>query len=126
MNEQLQVIVVSGPGEPKRLVLGLSMAAAAAAAGTTVRLFLVMDGAACLRADICHRELVQGYPPVSELLTAIEQSGGAVEYCPHCLPEGCDASFARPAQGDGCACKGLPAGLSSYGVRLASCPSVVF
>ncbi|MDX1982665.1 MAG: DsrE family protein [Bryobacteraceae bacterium] len=127
MSEHLQVILASGPSEPKRLMLGLAMAAAAASSGTIVHMFLVMDGAGCLRSEMCHQELLKGYPPVSELLSVIAQSGGVVEYCPHCLPDGCDASFARPAQQSGtCGCAGIPAGLASYGVRLSSIPSVVF
>lgn len=128
-NKPIQVILVSSPtDEPKRLILGLSLAAAAAAAGTEVRIFLAMDAAQCLSSDVCRRELVAGYPPAAELLAVIRESGGLVEYCPHCLPSGCDATLAHAAnQHDRlCGCGALPAGLSSYGVRLADYPTVVF
>lgn len=125
--QEIQVIIASGPAEPKRLMLGLSMAASAASAGTKVRLFLTMDGARCLSADVCHAQMLDGYPPVAELLAAIHESGGVVEYCPHCMPEGCSELLARPVEAAGpCRCAGVPAGLSSYGVRLADYPTVVF
>ncbi|MFN7918678.1 MAG: DsrE family protein [Bryobacteraceae bacterium] len=124
----VHVIIPSGPGEPKRLMLGLAMAAAAAAAGTVVRVFLIMDGVMCLTPEFCSTELLRGYPPPADLLAAIHEAGGSVEYCPNCLPSGCDAALARataPA-GNACRCAGVPAGLASYGVRLADIPTVVF
>lgn len=123
----IQVVVVSGLQEPKRLMAGLSMAVAAAAAGTQVRLFLTMDGVQCLDPAVCKRVLLHGYPPVADLLGVIHESGGVVEYCPNCLPEGCDHWLARPANSgeSTCGCVGLPAGLASYGVRLADYPTVI-
>ena len=127
MVPSIQVVVVSGLDQAKRLMAGLSMAVAAAAAGTRVRLFLSMDGVQCLDRDACHRVLVPGYPPVAELLGVIRDSGGAVEYCPNCLPSGCDNHVARQApSGDApCGCAGVPAGLASYGVRLSECPTIM-
>lgn len=126
-NQEIQVVIASGPGEPKRLFLGLSMAAAAASAGTRVRLFLTMDGAHCLEPGVCETRLVEGAPTVSELLSAIHETGGVVEYCPHCLPGGCNPSLAKPVAASGnCGCAGVPAGIASYGVRLADYPTIVF
>lgn len=123
-SQHVQVIIASGTSEPKRLLLGLSLAAGAAAAGTVVNLFFAMDGAQCLAPGVCDATLLEGYPTVSELLGIIKDSGGVIEYCPHCLPTGC------PHQPQGlessCGCKGIPAGLTSYGVRLADWPTVVF
>lgn len=123
-SDHVQVIIVSGPEEPKRLLLGLSMAAGAAAAGTLVNLFLAMDGAKCLMPGVCERVLLEGYPSVADLLAVVKESGGVVEYCPHCLPTGC--AHAPAEHGASCGCKGIPAGLTSYGVRLADWPTVVF
>ena len=123
-NQNVQVIIVSGPNEPKRLLMGLSMAAGAAAAGTTVNLFLAMDGAKCLLPEVCERTLLDGYPSVAELLAVVRDCGGAVEYCPHCLPTTCAQH--TTGQTATCGCKGVPAGLTSYGVRLADWPTVVF
>lgn len=123
-SQHVQVIIVSGPDEPKRLLLGLSMAAGAAAAGTIVNIFLAMDGAKCLLPDACERTLLDGYPTVAELLSVVKDCGGVVEYCPHCLPTGCAH---HPADHAGsCGCKGVPAGLTSYGVRIGDWPTVVF
>lgn len=123
-SQHVQIIIVSGPEDPKRLLLGLSMAAGAAAAGTLVNIFLAMDGARCLLPGVCEATLLDGYPSVSELLAVVKESGGVVEYCPHCLPVGC--SHQPAAQGSPCGCNGVPAGLTSYGVRLADWPTVVF
>lgn len=123
-SQHVQVIIVSGPDEPKRMMLGLSMAAGAAAAGTLVNVFLAMDGAKCLLPGICDQTLLDGYPSASELLSVVRESGGVVEYCPHCLPTGCTHQTAD--HGNSCGCKGVPAGLTSYGVRLADWPTVVF
>lgn len=128
MMNKVQVVISSGPQEPKRLMLGLSMAASAAASGTNVSLFLVMDGVQCLLDEVCNKELLTGYPPVAELLSVVSQTGGAVEYCPHCIPAGCSGSIAKPVDlsESSCGCVGIPAGIASYGVRLAECPTVVF
>lgn len=124
----IQVIVASGPADPKRVLLGLSLAAAAASAGTIVRLFLTMDGVQCLDPGVCRRELLAGYPPIADLLEAIHGSGGVIEYCPNCLPQGCDGRLAKAAGGadSPCGCSGVPAGLASYGVRLADYPTFIF
>lgn len=122
----VQVIIASGPDDPKRVVLGLSLAASAAAANTIVHLFFAMDGARCLLDDNCDRTLVDGYPSVAELLGVIEASGGAIEYCPHCLPTGCTPRFGAQVRSSTCGCTGAPAGLASYGVHLGDRPTVVF
>jgi predicted peroxiredoxin len=125
--QHIQVIIVSGPEEPKKVVMGLSLAASAAAAGKIVHVFLAMDGARCLLDDACERPLVEGYPPVSELLGVIEATGGVVEYCPHCLPSGCVPRFgAQVAIQKSCACGGAPAGIASYGVHLGDRATVAF
>jgi len=124
--QPVQVIVVSGPSEPKRVVLALSLAASAASTGITVQVFFAMDGARCLLDDVCDQALVDGYPTVAELLAVIEAAGGAVEYCPHCLPTGCVPRFgAQAAEQKACGCGGAPAGIASYGVHLGDRATVV-
>lgn len=126
-SQHVQIVIASGTNEPKRVMLGLSMAASAAAAGTTVNVFLAMDGVEWLNPDVCDRVVLEGYPPAAELLSVIHESGGVVEYCPHCLPAGCRVHgqvSAHPLSS--CGCVGLPSGLASYGVRLADWPTVVF
>ena len=127
MSADVQVIIVSGPDDPKRVVLGLSMAASAASAGRSVRLFFTMDGARCLLDGHCDRTMVEGYPTVAELLTVVEAAGGVVEYCPHCLPTGCvpRVGMIVPAPGS-CGCNGMPAGIASYGVHLGDRHTVAF
>lgn len=122
----VQVIIASGPDDPKRVVLGLSLAVSAAAANTIVHLFFAMDGARCLLDDHCDRTFVDGYPTVAELLGVIETSGGVIEYCPHCLPAGCTPRFGAQVRSSDCRCAGAPAGLASYGVHLGDRPTVVF
>lgn len=122
----VQVIIASGPDDPKRVVLGLSLAASAAVADTVVHTFFAMDGARCLMDEVCDRVLVDGYPTVAELLASIEQSGGRIEYCPHCLPTGCTPRFGARVGTSTCGCVGTPAGLASYGVHLGDRATVVF
>lgn len=126
-NDDVQVIIVSGPDEPKRVVLGLSMAASAASTGRGVRIFFTMDGARCLLDGDCDRTLVEGYPTVAELLTVVEAAGGVVEYCPHCLPTGCVPRVGVSVAGRGtCGCNGMPAGIASYGVHLGDRHTIAF
>lgn len=125
--QHVQVLIVSGPDEPKKVVLGLSLAASAAAAGKIVHLFFAMDGARCLLDDTCERTLVDGYPTVAEFLGIIEATAGAIEYCPHCLPTGCTPRFgAQVAVQKACGCSGAPAGIASYGVHLGDRATVAF
>lgn len=122
----VQVIVVTGLDQPKRLFTGLSLAAASAAAGTRVRLFLGMDGVQCLDPRLSGEVILPGYPPVAELLSVIRDSGGVIEYCPHCLPSGCDTWLAQAPMGESTSgCAGLPAGLASYGVHLGDYSTIV-
>lgn len=122
----VQVIIASGPDDPKRVVLGLALAASAAAANTVVHVFFAMDGAKCLVGDVCAQTLVDGYPSVAELLESVEQGGGSIEYCPHCLPSGCTPRFGAQVRQSACGCSGAPSGLASYGVHLADRATVVF
>lgn len=123
----VQIVVVTGLDQPKRLMTGLSLAVASAAAGTEVRVFLSMDGVQCLDPRICGQVVLPGYPPISELFSVIRDAGGVIEYCPHCLPTGCDNWIARRAvSGESpCGCVGLPAGLASYGVHLGDYSTII-
>lgn len=124
MSSELQVVIASGIEAPKRVVLGLSMAASAIAAGCFVRLYFVMDGAQWLRAENCARVAVEGYPTVSELMEALRMGGGEVEFCPHCVEDKCSHRAASPAEGS-CGCA-TAAGIAAYGVRMSNTPTVVF
>ncbi len=123
----VQVIVVTGLDQPKRLMTGLSLAVASAAAGTEVRVFLGMDAVQCLDPEVCGRVILPGFPTIAELLGVIRDAGGSIEYCPHCLPEGCSDWGARqaPRGESACGCVALPAGLSTYGVHLGDYPTII-
>ncbi len=125
MSSELQVVIASGPDDPKRVVLGLSMAASAVAAGAYVRLYFVMDGAQWLREEHCSTVAVPGYPPLAELMEAVRMGGGDVEFCPHCVENRCAHVATSSAQEGGCGCASS-AGMAAYGVRMPTTPTVVF
>jgi predicted peroxiredoxin len=122
----LQIIIVAGPDQPQRAVLGLSMAAAAAAAGTRVFIYLVMEGARCLLTQNCARSLVDGFPTVAELVAAVHESGGSIAYCPNCLAGQCDPGFRGKTSEQSFCHLGHPSGVSTVAMQLAHIPSVVF
>lgn len=126
MSPELQVVVVSGPEEAQRGVLGLVMAATAAGTGAHVQVYLVMDGVKWLHGDHCHRTLVPGYPPASELLDAVRAGGGEIEYCAHCAAQAtCHHSESTADAVDTCGCASA-GGIASYSVRMLTTPTVVF
>jgi predicted peroxiredoxin len=126
MEYELQVIIVSGPDEPRRAIAGLAMAASACCAGTKVGVYMVMDGARCLSTANCTRVLAQGFPTVREFVEVIRESGGAVEYCPACLNEECAVEVKQHVMESEMCRLARPAGMSSFGMRMAQVPTVVF
>lgn len=120
---ELHVVVVSGPDDPKRSLLGLSMAAAAVATGSAVSVYLVMDGAQWLREEHCQSAPLAGYPAVVELMDAIREGGGAIEFCQHCVEDRCRHTNGGDQPSCGCA---SAAGIAAYGVGMTTTPTVVF
>jgi predicted peroxiredoxin len=114
----LQVIIVSGPGDAGRALTGLSLAAAAAACGTRVVVFLAGEGARWLGPDT-RESAVGGFATVAELLNALRANGGVVEVCSNCVHDACRTGAA-----------GLPGaattGLATVALRLSEIPTVVF
>jgi predicted peroxiredoxin len=123
---QLQVIITAGPEDPRKAILGLSMAAAAASAGARVYVYLVMEAARCLLKEYCGRELVPTYPTVSELVAVVHEAEGTVAYCPNCLESGCVPASEMQAEVQVFCHLARAGGISPVGMRLTSVPTVVF
>lgn len=123
---QLQVIIVSGPDDPRKAILGLSMAASAASVGTCVYVYLVMDGARCLLTENCSRPLLDGYPTVSELIEVVHGAGGTIGYCPNCLDEQCSPILQHKTAIQAFCHLAHPGGVSLVGIRMSTIPTVVF
>ena len=122
----LQIIVASGPADPKRAVLGLAMAASAASCGRRVQIYFAMDGAQFLLSENCSRIVVDGFPSVSDLVEVVYESGGAILYCPNCLQGQC-APALKPKIVEYSVCHlAKPGGMSAVGMQLGVIPTVVF
>jgi predicted peroxiredoxin len=126
MEYELQVIIVAGPEDPRRAIAGFAMAASACCAGTKVGVYLVMDAARFVSASNCSKILAQGFPSVREFIEAIHESGGAVEYCPACLNEECAQEVKQHVVETEMCRLARPSGMSSFGMRMAQIPTVVF
>ena len=122
----LQVIIVSGPEDPRKAILGLSMAASAASTGSRVLIYLVLDGARCLLTEHCSRELLNGYPSVAELVEVVHESGGTIAYCPNCLESECAPEMQSRAHVKAFCHLAKPGGVSMVGMQMTQIPTVVF
>ncbi|MBL8241023.1 MAG: DsrE family protein [Bryobacterales bacterium] len=122
----LQVMIVAGPEDPRRAILGLSMAASAASTGAKVNLYLVMGGARFLLKENCSRILVEGYPSVAELVEVVHDSGGTVGYCPNCLDSQCTPALPGLTEVKSFCHLAHPRGMSTFGMRMTTIPTVVF
>lgn len=123
---QLQVIIATGPADPHRAVLGLALAASAAAAGTRVTAYFAMQGAQLLKRENCAQSLLPGYPSAAEFVEIILSSDGVVEYCPNCIDGECAVQFeGRLVEAKVCQLA-KPGGMSAVALRMSSMPTVVF
>ena len=122
----LQVIIVSGPEDPRKAILGLSMAASAASGGSRVLIYLVLDGARCLLTEHCSREILAGYPSIAELVEVVHESGGTIAYCPNCLDSECAPAMQSVAHVKKFCHLAQPGGISTVGMQMTQIPTVVF
>jgi predicted peroxiredoxin len=122
----LQVLIVAGPEDPRRAILGLSMAASAASTGAKVYVYLVMGGARFLLKENCSRSLVDGYPSVAELVEVVHEGGGTIGYCPNCLDSQCTPNLPGLTEVKSFCHLAHPGGMSTFGMRMTSIPTVVF
>jgi predicted peroxiredoxin len=111
----LQILLVAGPAEAARALAGARLAAAAAACGTRVFLFLYQDGARWLQPGAA---AAPDEAALTELLHAVAASGGVVEICSNCAGSHCSAT--RLPEGVGVS------GLASVAVRAGDMTTVVF
>jgi predicted peroxiredoxin len=79
------VVTISTDANGDRSTVGLTVANAALSAGMEVLVFLASDGVGLARegaADLAH---IRPFKPLSELIDAFVEAGGAVVACGSCL-----------------------------------------
>jgi len=121
----LQIVIASGPMEPRRAVLGFAMALATASSGENVRIFLAMDGVAWALRTEGNGPEADAFLTVSEHIEMILAEGGQIEVCSTCVGQHCAA---------GCGGKDVEAlrpgltvgGLAAVALSMAHIPTVVF
>ena len=123
---ELQIIISSGPEDP-RSALGFAAAAAAAACHIRVVVFLTLAGAQWASKFLGNESDMPGGQPVSEALALILGSGGRIEVCSSCLGDTCFTS--RKSAGG--ALSGMregiyPGGLAAVAARMTQIPTVTF
>ena len=132
LTQELQIIISSGPEDP-RATLGFASAVAALACGTQVVVFLVMNGARWALKSVGNESQRPLFQPVSQLLELILESGGRVEVCSNCMNDVCatclndvctaSADEARPSEMRA----GIhPGGLTAVAARMSQIPTVNF
>jgi predicted peroxiredoxin len=120
-NKHLQILITAGPEAQARATLGFAAGAAAAASGTPVSLFLVLNGIWWSRPSRQRDMAVAGFPPISELIEAFIAAGGTVEGCTACLENACE--LLRGYEGDVAM---TPTGLTTVALRMNESNTVVF
>ena len=122
----VQVIIASGPSNAQRAILGLSMAASAAASGKRTYVYMAMEGARCLTQESCSTPLLAGYPTVAEYIQIISSADGTVEYCPSCLGLECALEVKECVKAIPMCHLTKPGGMSSIALRFDHVHTVVF
>jgi len=89
MEVDLQVVVLSGPGDVQRAVFGLSSALAAQASGVQTTVVFSMHGAHWASPTTGYEHAVPEFPPIAELLANLQEVGGRIEGCSTCLENYC-------------------------------------
>jgi len=114
----LQVIIVSGPEDISRAVLGFAFASAAAVSEVDVTMVLSLDGLAWAGEDEpAAKKKVNGFDSISEYMDILLNSGAAIRLCSTCVKNSC-----RKSEGNDAPLKDFPvAGLSELAVQ--SCNS---
>jgi predicted peroxiredoxin len=116
----LQILITAGPEAQARATLGFAAAATAAASGTDVSVFLVLNGIWWAQPSKQRDVPVAGFPTISELLDAYLAAGGVLEGCTACFDNACQ--IIQP-QGD---LPVEPMGLTTIALRMTQSATVVF
>ncbi len=129
---QLQIIISSGPEDP-RATLGFAAAMAASACDTPVVIFLVMNGVRWALKSAGNEAQRPGFQPIAQMLDLIQASNGRIEVCSNCLNEACSTctdevcSATSDQMKPGDIREGIhPGGLTAVAVRMSQIPTVTF
>lgn len=124
-DDDLQILVISGPEAPEKAVLGLAAALSALHSDMRVKLVFAMRGAVWCAETEGNAALVPGYPPIGELIAMLQAEGARVCGCSSCVDQYC------PAPCDPHGMKVLRTGIERVGLsvvtlHMAHTPTVTF
>jgi predicted peroxiredoxin len=92
-NEQqneLQVMIASGPEALDRAVLGFAFALSAVTSDIKVSIILALEGTAWMDRDIpASGQSVNGFQPIRDYLDILEDYGVVVRLCSSCVENNC-------------------------------------
>jgi predicted peroxiredoxin len=88
-NNQLQVIVASGPESVEKALVAMAFALAAAAAQTEVTVFFTMNGAAWLDVEKGNDKPVHGFESIGNYWQMLLDLGARLEGCHSCVDNYC-------------------------------------
>jgi predicted peroxiredoxin len=121
----LQIVIISGPAEPEKVVLGLAAALTALHSGLAVRVVFAMRGATWCAASEGNAPLVSGYPPIGDLIDEVLGEGAGVFGCSSCIDQYCPAPLGD--DGHKVLRRGVDrAGLSVVTLAMTDTPTVTF
>ena len=110
----LQILLASGPEAPEKAVLAMATALSGTHSAVRVRLVMAMRGTIWCAPSEGNAALVEGYPPIGEMLKDLVEEGVGVFGCSSCIDQYCPA----PVDSDGH--KILRAGIARIGLSLVT------
>ncbi len=91
--QEVQVVILSGPESAERAIFGFSTALAAAASGVSVRVVLSMYGAYWAAESTGEAVSITDFPPIAELLEQLRELNVPLEACSTCIENYCPSAF---------------------------------
>lgn len=121
----LQILIISGPGAPEKVVLGLAAALSAVHTDYAVKVVFAMRGATWCAGTEGNAQLVAGYPPIGDLIDELVEAGVDVYGCSSCIDQYCPAPLTEV--GEKALRKGVGrVGLSVVTMMMTHTPTVTF
>lgn len=119
---QLQVIIASGENEYSKAILGFAFALGAASGGTSVVLFLTMDGACWTDTEKGNETMVNGFESINTYWDLLLEMGADFEGCTSCFENYCNQKINKCSPRKGM----ILSGLSTAAFRSSNTQTIVF